>query len=316
MELQYNAEIGRELGWDLARYGWIPRDDANDDVIDGHKAGVAHFVRAQRVPDRFERKWLQLRQNALRRGRVVQPEVTPAFIRLIDHPICPVTLVPMTHALRADTDWSIDRVNNDGAYAEGNLVVISTLANKAKADRSFEGVVQTASELGDHETVEGLNSRQWGRLASIMVGACASPADELAMSFPLLTRVPKGSVAPEFQILQSLVYRVTHKASIRSQFVKRFNRVQPDKSKALLLQVAADRLSSLVKSVDYLFDASLDAGFMSLLLKWHRAIPDAKRDDYLRLLRRIDNAEELGIGMQSKWSLDTKGYFADAHTKE
>jgi hypothetical protein len=311
MELEYNAEVGRELGWDLARYGWDPRDDANDDVLDGHKAGMAHFGRAQGVPDRFKRKWLQLRQNALRRGRVVQPEVTPAFIEFIDHPVCPVTLVPMTHGLRADTDWSIDRVNNGGAYAEGNLAVISTLANKAKAARNFEVVKLIASETPDHEVVDGLTGRQWGRLASMMVGACASPTDEIAMSFPLLTRLNAGGVAPEFQVLQSLVYRVTHKASIRSQFVKRFNRLQPDKAKAALLEVAADRLSSLVKTVDYIFDASADARFMNLLLKWHLAVPHSKRDDYIRLLSRIDNAEEVGSEMLGKWALKSNGYFTD-----
>src|ERR1700756_4349939 len=115
MELEYNAEVGRELGWDLARYGWSPRGDANEDVKEGHRAGQAHFARAQRNPDRFERKWLQLRQNALRRGKVVQSEVTPDFIKFIDHPICPVTLARMTHGLMEGTDWSVDRVNNDGA---------------------------------------------------------------------------------------------------------------------------------------------------------------------------------------------------------
>jgi hypothetical protein len=311
MELEYNPEVGRELGWDLARFGWNPRDDANHDVKEGHKAGLAHFVRAQRNPDRFERKWLQLRQNALRRGRVVQPEVTPDFIKFIDHPDCPVTTVHMTHGLMEETDWSIDRVNNDGAYAEGNLIVISTRANKAKAGKSFEEVFRIASEISEQETIEGLNRREWGRLASIMVGACASPDDEAAMEFPLLTRVPRGSVACDFQLLQWLLYRATHKAAIRAQLVKRLNRFQPEKSKALLLDVAADRLSSLVKTVDYMFDASLDTRFMSLLVKWHLAIPDSKRHGYVRLLGRIDNAEVLGNDMLAKWSLETKGYFAD-----
>jgi hypothetical protein len=250
-----------------------------------------------------------MRQGALRRGRVVQPEVTPDFIKFIDHPVCPVTLVPMTHGLREGTDWSIDRVNNDGAYAEGNLVVMSTLANKAKANKDFLTVAELAIESDDQQVVDGLSGRQWARLTSIMVGACASPTDELAMSYPLMTRILAGSVATDFQVLQSLVYRVTHKASIRSQFVKRFNRLQPDKSKSKLLEVAADRLSSLVKSVDYMFDASLDSTFASLLLKWHLAIPDSKRQDYVRLLSRIDNAEELATEMLSKWSLPTKGYF-------
>lgn len=311
MHLEYDVEIGRELGWDLARYGWSHREDANADVIEGHKAGMAHFIRPQRVPDRYERKWLQLRQNALRRSRVVQSEITPAFIKLIDHPTCPVTLVTMTHGLMLDTDWSVDRVNNDGAYADGNLVVISTIANKAKANRSFEEVRRIATESDDKEIVDGLTMPQWARLASIMVGACASESDAIAMNFPLLTRIPQGSVAPAFQVLQSLLYRVTHKASIRSEFVNRFNRLQPDKNKRLMLQVAADRLSLLVKTVGYPFDASSDSSFIALLARWHLAVPAVKYDNYIRMLTRIDRGEELGSEMVKKWALATNGYFAD-----
>lgn len=311
MEQEYNAEVGRELGWDLARFGWGPRDDANEDIRDGHKAGVAHFGKVHRQPDRFERKWLQLRQNALRRGRVVQPEVTPDFIRAIDHPICPVTGDKMTHGLMTDTDWSVDRVNNNGAYAEGNLVVMCTRANRAKADKTFEEVSHIASTVTDDAEFEGLTTRQWSRLASIMVGVCASRCDKLAMKFPLLTRVPAGSVACDFQLLQWLLYRTTHKASIRSQFVKRFNKLQPDRSTALLLGVAAERLASLVKNLDDMFEASLDSRFNTLLAKWHLAIPDSRQEEYLNLLARIDKAEVVGADMVRKWSLETKGYFSD-----
>jgi hypothetical protein len=66
MAQEYNADIGRSLGWDLACYGWKPRDDAPVDVTEGNTAGKAHFGHRTKYPTRFERKWLQLRQNALR----------------------------------------------------------------------------------------------------------------------------------------------------------------------------------------------------------------------------------------------------------
>ncbi|MFL9906830.1 hypothetical protein [Paraburkholderia sp. RL17-337-BIB-A] len=124
MERSYTAEMGHKLGWDLAHFGWDPREDAEEDVIEGHKADKAHFASRWKTPTRLERKWLQLRQNAIRRGRVVDESVTPEFIASIDHPTCPVTLVEMTHGTRQDTDWSVDRVNNEGAYADGNLVIM------------------------------------------------------------------------------------------------------------------------------------------------------------------------------------------------
>jgi hypothetical protein len=120
---EYTAEIGHKLGRDRAHYGWESKEDAEVDAIEGHKAGKAHFGSRRKTPDRFERKRLQLRQSAIRRGRVVDESVAPEFIASIDHPICPVTLVEMTHGACADTDWSMGRMNNDGAYGDGNIIV-------------------------------------------------------------------------------------------------------------------------------------------------------------------------------------------------
>jgi hypothetical protein len=55
---------------------------------------------------------------------------------------------------------------------------------------------------------------------------------------------------------------------------------------------------------------------MSLLLKWHLAIPDSKRHGYGRLLGCIDNAEVLGNDMLAKWSLEMRGYFADIQSQD
>jgi hypothetical protein len=313
MEQEYDAEVGRELGWDLARYGLSLQDDTNADVVAGYKAGLAHFIRPQRIPDRFERKWLQLRQNALRRGRVVQREVTPAFIRFIDHPVCPVTLTPMTHGLRVDTDWSIDRVNNDGAYAEGNLVVVSTLVNRAKANKGFERVCEIATaETEDDERIDGLTSVQWGRLASIMVGACVPPTHPRVL-YPLLTRIPVGSVFHDFHALQFLLYRATRDASTRTRLVNRLNKLLSEERKAALLKVAAERLTTLVKTVDYRFDASLDVEFISGLAQWYMAIPSSRQPEFHELLGRVDGDTVFGGERLDKWLLGTKGYFADAH---
>jgi hypothetical protein len=169
MGQEYTAEIGRALGWDLAYYGWDPRDDAPVDVIEGHTAGKAHFDGKRKHPTRFERKWLQLRQNALRRERVVHEAVTPKYIEFIDYPTCPVTLVELTHGTGEDTDWSVDRVNNDAAYADGNLIVMSTRANKAKGNKSF---LELSGLVADGESLPGLSDRETLRLRCLMEGPC------------------------------------------------------------------------------------------------------------------------------------------------
>jgi hypothetical protein len=71
-----------------------------------------------------------------------------------------------------------------------------------------------------------------------------------------------------------------------------------------------------VKNLDDMFEASLDSRFITLLAKWHFAIPDSKQEDYLKLLTRIDNAEVVGADMVEKWSLKTKGCFTDASFRD
>jgi hypothetical protein len=132
----YTPHIGFELGWDIAALGrTIDLIACNADVRDGYKAGKLHFPRPMRHPDRFETKWLQLRLGALSRHRIVQPEITPQYLRYIDTDVCPVSLVRLTHSTRTDTDWSVDRINNSGAYADANLMVISTRVNRVKTTR-------------------------------------------------------------------------------------------------------------------------------------------------------------------------------------
>jgi len=43
-------------------------------------------------------------------------------------------LVELTHSTGADTDWSADRVNNDGAYADGNLIVMRAFARQGQQE--------------------------------------------------------------------------------------------------------------------------------------------------------------------------------------
>jgi hypothetical protein len=133
---EYHPELGFDLGWDFARYGrFLDPEKVNGDVLAGYHAGKAHFQIAQHRPTRYQAKWLQLGLSAMRRRRIVHPDVTPECLQRIDYDVCAVTLQPLNQSTRAGTDWSVDRINNDGAYAPGNLMVISTLSNGAKGAR-------------------------------------------------------------------------------------------------------------------------------------------------------------------------------------
>lgn len=109
----YIPRVGFELGWDIAALGRsVDLEKYNHDVRNGYVAGRLRFPTPCRRADRFDVKWLQLRPGALSRNRIVQPDITPAYLRFIDTGVCPVTLIRVTHSTRCETDWSVDRINN------------------------------------------------------------------------------------------------------------------------------------------------------------------------------------------------------------
>ncbi len=160
------VEAGRRLGHDLYRLTRIAlQADWPLAVREGFEA-AGPGTRPHR-DDRFARKWLQLRLGALARGRSVAPDVTVDLLRRLDVSHCPVTREPLTHATRKGSDASVDRLNNDGAYAASNLGVLCARVNRAKGTRSFEEV-WALSRLA--EPTSGLAPIEWLRLAVLMLG--------------------------------------------------------------------------------------------------------------------------------------------------
>ena len=141
-------EAGRALGHDLHRLSQIPRQASWPDAVRAgfdaaaHQSAAAH--RGRTHADRFTAKWLQLRLNAWRRQRAVAPDVTPELLRELDVTHCPITRERLTHGSLQDTDASVDRLNNDAAYAASNLAVMSVRANRAKGALSFAQVLARA----------------------------------------------------------------------------------------------------------------------------------------------------------------------------
>ncbi len=166
-----SASIGSALGVDFARFGLrVPGASTPEGFQAGFEAQRQQQDKTKKA-DRFVRKWLQLRYNALKRDRVFDPAVTPALLRKLDIDFCPVTFETLTHGQKSPTDWSIDRIQNDGAYAPGNLCVLSTKANLSKGNLSFDEIWSIAQERRDYR---GLNRHEWMRLASACYGAWAA----------------------------------------------------------------------------------------------------------------------------------------------
>lgn len=202
--------VGFDLGWNYAAYERLrPPESANSAVQQGFQAGLAHITK-RRPHDRYVRKWLQLCHNAYLRGRYVSPDVTPAYLRQIDIPVCPVTFLTLAHGDGEGRNWSIDRLNNDGAYADGNLVVMSTKANLAKGAKNLPEVIELAS---GRRCVDGLAPREWGRLASLMIGPCTiiNPTD---LILPQTTFLPPMIVTTPAQAAQ---YSILTGLAIKSE---------------------------------------------------------------------------------------------------
>ena len=186
---------GFEIGWDFAHHRLTPPPQYLADghaVRQGWLAGTAVFGTRTLKPTVHVRKWLQLRLNAWRRGRAFEGvQVTPHFLAQIDVAACPITRTPLTHASGAGSDASVDRVCNQAGYAAGNLAVMSTRANLAKADLGWQDALTVVRQLESSglDVLDGLAPVHWRRLGVLMSFVTPLPHAEAAC-LPLLVLPP------------------------------------------------------------------------------------------------------------------------------
>lgn len=210
------ADAGRryfDLGWDFAGYFAIKLpENAPPEMLQGYDEGRRRLT--PKEPNRYDRKWLSLRHSALRRDRVVAPGVTPEFLFRITTSICPVTANRMTYATGGEMDWSVDRVFNNGAYAETNLCIMSVKANHAKGCKLLPEVLETVGRaIREQKPVDGLTAREWMRLAAVMVGPHSIGTGE-AFCLPQATPVRAYLTTISAQMIQEALLRdVMGKAS-------------------------------------------------------------------------------------------------------
>jgi hypothetical protein len=193
--LTTHEHIGFELGWDYAHHNVLPPAPYGQEpspLRNGLLAGAATFGLRTLQPTRHVRKWLQLRLHAWLRGRSVElVQVTPHYLQQIDVSHCPITRVPLSSATLQGSDASVDRVRSDAAYAAGNLVVMSTQANHAKAAHTHHSAWAQAeavrsSGLGGQG---GLTADQWQRVA-VLCSFVEPMAHEAAVALPLVVLPP------------------------------------------------------------------------------------------------------------------------------
>lgn len=189
------ADPGFEIGWDFAHYRLVPPVEQllpGNPVRDGWEAGQVVFgVRTLRATPHVK-KWLQLRLGAWMRGKAFElVQVTPNFLERIDVDVCPITGQALTRGTGANTDASVDRVNNRAGYAAGNLAVMSARANRAKSAYDWRDAAALVRQIeaGQLGEIDGLSAREWARLAALM-SYCTPLSHAEAANLPLLVLPP------------------------------------------------------------------------------------------------------------------------------
>ena len=195
-----------DLGWDYATFRINVPDDASKSFCDGYRAFRHGNKRTTQNPDKFARKWLQIRFGALSRGKQFSLDITPAYIDKITPASgkCPVTGLPFTFGTGKPTDWSVDRANNDRGYVRGNILMMSQAANAAKGNKSLD----TIKSLAAHDdTTEGMTPAQWEKMAQLIEPAFGDEEDEvnpvqMLLGQPIALGMPVSPLA-SFQVAVS-----------------------------------------------------------------------------------------------------------------
>lgn len=303
------VEAARQLGHDLYCHSRLAFDpDWSAAVQEGFDSAAARGQLRQ-AGDRFVRKWLQLRANALRRHRIVDADVTPDLLRRLDVAACPVLRVTLTHGELSDTDWSVDRLNNDGAYAPRNLAIVSTRANRANADLDFDAVHARArgqAPAGDLAPVE------WMRMAALMLGPCFAHRPAQAPILPMLAPLPNLTARPATQMIQYLLTMHTQVAAERNLVVKQFNRCCLDSHARAHCRQLAEHIHFALKETPVCWDVWLLPRVMQTFLAWRTSVPDrhwaAIGAEAMALVggQRVDRSALAG------WHLASRGYFGNS----
>ena len=229
-----HEQIGFELGWDYAHHRLEPPAPYGQEpspLRHGLRAGQAVFGLRTLEPTRHVRKWLQLRLHAWLRGRSVElMQVTPHYLKQIEVTHCPITRTALSVATLESSDASVDRVRNDAGYAGGNLAMMSTKANHAKAGRGFRDAIGLVARIEVEALggIDGLDAAAWARVAVLCSFVEALPHDE-AMQLPLLVLPPNRLRI--FNPVQALQAFVTQQLLVAgwSQRIARFEALLPGK---------------------------------------------------------------------------------------
>lgn len=307
-------EAGRALGHDLHQLSQIPRQPHwPAAVLEGFDA-AAHLAHpfaphgarlGRRHADRFTAKWLQLRLNAWRRHRAVAPDVTPGLLRELDVTHCPVTRERLTHGALQDSDASVDRLNNDAAYAASNLAVMSVRANRAKGSLNFAQVLARAESA---TATDGLTPTEWLRLAALMLGPAHATCPHEAPALPLCAPLPVHAVRLALQQVQRLFTAHCQRPAGKNRLLREFASACHGHTARLRLQALGQAVHEGLKHTDVCWDVWLQPAVMGALLRWREALDEADWARAAALSGRLSQARRETPERLRLWQLPSRGF--------
>jgi hypothetical protein len=300
--LVLDEKIGFELGWDYGRYlGWYPDEETNKHFRGGFDT-ARNRTWPQQSPDRYTRKWLQLRYGAWRRNRVFDEMVTPTFLQDIDRPMCPILGTMLTHSTGEHTDWSVDRLNNHGGYAVGNLAVMSTQANAAKSNLSLEDI-EALSEKQCSSA--GLSPLQWRRMVSLLTGPY-SVIQEKELLYPLCIVPPPFVPLNLFQEFQLVLVRETQKA--KSPLLAKLEQLCGTRGATRQFKKLVQRVTEARRGTQPVMELWLQETTLQALLSLYEKLSPNALAKMRSAIERALGSEQVSADMRQRWALENRGY--------
>lgn len=295
-------KAGFELGWDYARFlGWHPDDERNKHFLGGFATAKSATWPPPHL-DRYTRKWLQLRYGAWRRNRVFDENVTPSFLQEIDRPMCPILGTILTHSTGELSDWSVDRLNNQGGYAIGNLAVMSTQANAAKGNLSLEDIESRACLTYG---CGGLTPLQWKRMVSLLTGPY-SVIQERELLYPLCIIPPPYVPLNLFQEFQLVLVRESHPG--RSPLLAKLEKLCTSRNTLKQFKKLVLKLQALRKDVQPVMEVWLDDELLEALASWYQSLPVETLCKMRVAIERALGSEQVSQDMRQRWALENRGF--------
>ncbi|MEO8250179.1 MAG: hypothetical protein ABI589_12490 [Burkholderiales bacterium] len=266
---RYAFQLGEDLG--LCRMEpsaqW-----PSDEMAKGHAHGRK---RAPKHANVYLRKLLRLRVNAYARRLPFSSAITMDYLRAITVTVCPVSGVPLTQGMLADTDWSVDRLHNGLGYVPGNICFMSTRVNAIKGAADFDELLAGGAALaflGGRAALEqpspgGLLILEVLRLASLVAAPASIAKSSKFREFPPVAMAPGVWVTPHCKMAG------LHVACARSRLETTTQRLRRTWFKRLGATVwrtsnkLVERIRSQLATGTHPCDLWLDLECMSMLLE-------------------------------------------------